>query len=162
METKVVLGIGGNVGDRANYLSKAREALSQKLTLISCSQVYESEAWGGVAQNGNFLNQVILLQTSLAPIDLLQLIQSIENDLGRTRRQHWGDRTLDIDILYFGELVSSDPKLVLPHPYIQERRFVLQPLAEILPFELHPILQKTSLQLLAACTDPGQVSFWNK
>ena len=101
MQTEVVLGIGGNKGDRANYLFEAREALSQQFVLISCSQVYESEAWGGVATNGNFLNQVLLLQTSLAPLALLQVTQKIELALGRTREQHWGDRTIDIDILYF-------------------------------------------------------------
>jgi 2-amino-4-hydroxy-6-hydroxymethyldihydropteridine diphosphokinase len=162
METKVVLGIGGNKGDRASYLSKAREALSQHFILISCSQVYESEAWGGVATNGNFLNQILLIQTSLEPLALLQVTQTIELELGRTREQHWGDRTIDIDILYFEDLVSSDPQLTLPHPYISERRFVLQPLAEILPFQKHPISGKTSLELLAACEDSGQVICWSK
>lgn len=160
METKVVLGIGGNKGDRASYLSKAREALSEQFTLISCSQVYESEAWGGVATNGNFLNQVLLIQTSLEPLALLQVTQIIEFELGRTREQHWGDRTIDIDILYFGELVSQDPQLILPHPYISERRFVLEPLSEILPLEKHPIFGKTSQELLVDCTDVGRVSVW--
>lgn len=160
METKVVLGIGGNKGDRASYLSQAIEALSKQVTFISCSQVYESEAWGGVAQNGNFLNQVLLIQTSLEPLALLQVTQSIELELGRTREQHWGDRTIDIDILYFGELVSADSRLMLPHPYLSERRFVLQPLAEILPLKKHPVSGKTSVELLAACSDLGKVSVW--
>lgn len=160
METKVVLGIGGNKGDRASYLSQAKEALSKQVTLISSSQIYESEAWGGVAQNGKFLNQVLLIQTSLEPLVLLQVTQSIELELGRTREQHWGDRTIDIDILYFGELVSTDPQLILPHPYIPERRFVLQPLAEILPSKKHPVSGKTSIELLAACSDLGKVSVW--
>lgn len=162
METKVVLGIGGNKGDRASYLSQAVEALSKQVTLISCSQVYESEAWGGVAKNGNFLNQVLLIQTDLDPLALLQITQQIEIDLGRTREEHWGDRTIDIDILYFGELVSHDPQLILPHPYIAERRFVLQPLAEILPIKKHPVSGKTSVELLAACSDLGQVFVWEK
>ena len=160
METKVVLGIGGNKGDRASYLSQAIEALSKQVTFISCSQVYESEAWGGVAQNGNFLNQVLLIQTSLEPLALLQVTQSIELELGRTREQHWGDRTIDIDILYFGELVSTDSRLMLPHPYLSERRFVLQPLVEILPLKKHPVSGKTSVELLAACSDLGKVSVW--
>ena len=160
METKVVLGIGGNKGDRANYLAKAREALSKEVSLISSSQVYESEPWGGVATNGNFLNQVLLIQTSMEPFSLLQLTQKIEHALGRTREQHWGDRTIDIDILYFGDQVSSDPQLTLPHPYLSERRFVLQPLAEILPLKKHPVYGKTSLELLAACSDLGKVSIW--
>ncbi len=162
MQTEVVLGIGGNKGDRANYLFEAREALSQQFVLISCSQVYESEAWGGVATNGNFLNQVLLLQTSLAPLALLQVTQEIEIALGRTREQHWGDRTIDIDILYFGDQVSSDPQLTLPHPYLAERRFVLQPLAEILPLKKHPLFDKTTVQLLEECSDLGQVSIWKR
>jgi 2-amino-4-hydroxy-6-hydroxymethyldihydropteridine diphosphokinase len=162
METKVVLGIGGNKGDRASYLSQAVEALSKQVTFISCSQVYESKAWGGVAQNGNFLNQVLLVQTNLDPLALLQVTQKIEIELGRTREQHWGDRTIDIDILYFGELVSKDPQLILPHPYISERRFVLQPLAEILPLKKHPVSGKTSVELLAACSDLGKVFVWKK
>ncbi|MBM3426914.1 MAG: 2-amino-4-hydroxy-6-hydroxymethyldihydropteridine diphosphokinase, partial [Bacteroidetes bacterium] len=157
METKVVLGIGGNKGDRESYLSQAVEALSKQVTFVSCSQVYESEAWGGVAQLGNFLNQVLLIQTSLDPLTLLQVTQQIEIDLGRTREEHWGDRTIDIDILYFGELVCHDPQLILPHPYIAERRFVLQPLAEILPLKKHPVSGKTSVELLAACSDLGKV-----
>ena len=162
METKVVLGLGGNKGDRASYLSRAREALSEQFSLISFSQVYESEAWGGVATNGNFLNQVLLIQTTLEPLALLQITQRIELELGRTREQHWGDRTIDIDILYFGDQVSKDPKLVLPHPYILERRFVLAPLAEILPLAKHPLLDKTSVQLLAECTDSARVAVWQE
>ncbi len=162
METKVVLGIGGNKGDRASYLSQAIEALSKQVTIISCSQIYESEAWGGVAQNGNFLNQVLLVQTSLEPLALLQVTQAIEIELGRTREQHWGDRTIDIDILYFGELISNKPQLILPHLYIAERRFVLQPLVEILPLKKHPVSGKTSVELLAACSDLGKVFVWKK
>jgi len=160
METKVVLGIGGNKGDRASYLAKAREALAKEVALISISQVYESEPWGGVATNGNFLTQVLLIQTNLSPLALLQLTQKIEHALGRTREQHWGDRTIDIDILYFGDQVSSDPQLTLPHPYLSERRFVLQPLAEILPLMNHPILGKSAVQLLEECRDLGRVSIW--
>jgi 2-amino-4-hydroxy-6-hydroxymethyldihydropteridine diphosphokinase len=162
METKVVLGIGGNKGDRASYLAKAREALAKEVALISISQVYESEPWGGVATNGNFLNQVLLIQTNLSPLALLQLTQKIEHALGRTREQHWGDRTIDIDILYFGDQVSSDPQLTLPHPYLSERRFVLQPLAEILPLMNHPVLGKCAVQLLEECRDLGRVSIWKR
>jgi 2-amino-4-hydroxy-6-hydroxymethyldihydropteridine diphosphokinase len=162
METKVVLGIGGNKGDRASYLAKAREALAKEVALISISQVYESEPWGGVATNGNFLNQVLLIQTNLSPLALLQLTQKIEHALGRTREQHWGDRTIDIDILYFGDQVSSDPQLTLPHPYLSERRFVLQPLAEILPLMNHPVVGKSAVQLLEECRDLGRVSIWKR
>lgn len=160
MQTEVVLGIGGNKGDRADFLQKAMDALSQQVTLVGCSQIYETEIWGGVATNGNFLNQVVCIQTDLDPTSLLELIQGIELDLGRTREQHWGDRTIDIDILYFGAEVWNTPTLSIPHPYLAQRRFVLQPLAEILPGKVHPVLGKTSLELLAECTNQGQVSVW--
>jgi len=92
----------------------------------------------------------------------LEFIQGIELDLGRTREQHWGDRTIDIDILYFGAEVWNTPTLSIPHPYLAQRRFVLQPLAEILPKKTHPILGKTSLELLVECSDPGLVSVWKE
>ena len=162
MQTEVVLAIGGNKGDRADFLQKAMDALSRQATLVGYSQIYETEAWGGVATSGNFLNQVICIQTDLDPTSLLELIQGIELDLGRTREQHWGDRTIDIDILYFGAEVWNTPTLSIPHPYLAQRRFVLQPLAEILPKKIHPVLGKTSLELLAECTDQGQVSVWKE
>jgi len=160
MQTEVVLGIGGNKGDRAAYLKSAIEALSKQVTLVGCSQIYETAIWGGMATNGNFLNQVVCIQTDLDPTSLLELIHGIELGLGRTREQHWGDRTLDIDILYFGAEVWNTPTLSIPHPYLAQRRFVLQPLAEILPGKIHPVLGKTSLELLAECTDQGQVLVW--
>jgi 2-amino-4-hydroxy-6-hydroxymethyldihydropteridine diphosphokinase len=160
MQTEVVLGIGGNKGDRAAYLKTAIEALSKQLSLVGCSKIYETAVWGGVATSGNFLNQVVCVQTDLDPTSLLELIQGIELDLGRTREQHWGDRTIDIDILYFGAEVWNTPTLSIPHPYLAQRRFVLQPLAEILPGKVHPVLGKTSLELLAECKDQGQVSVW--
>ena len=162
MQTEVVLGIGGNKGDRAAFLQKAMEALSQQASLIGYSQIYETEVWGGVATAGNFLNQVLLLHTQMDAMELLEVIQGIEEQLGRTREQHWGDRTIDIDILYFGDQVWESPSLIIPHPYLAQRSFVLQPLAEILPNKIHPILGKTTLELLAECTDPGQISVWKQ
>ena len=162
MQTEVVLGIGGNKGDRADFLQKAMDALSQQVTLVGCSQIYETEVWGGVATSGNFLNQVVLIHTQMDPIVLLEVIQGIEEQLGRTREQHWGDRTIDIDILYFGDQVWDSPSLTIPHLYLAQRGFVLQPLAEILPKKIHPILKKTTLELLAECTDLGQVSVWKE
>lgn len=162
MLTEVVLGIGGNKGDRAAYLKTAIEALSNQVTLVGCSKIYETAVWGGVATNGNFLNQVVCIQTDLDANSLLKLIQGIELALGRTREQHWGDRTIDIDILYFGAEIWNTPALSIPHPYIAQRSFVLQPLAEILPTKIHPVLGKTSLELLAECTDQGQVSVWQE
>ncbi len=162
MHNEVVLGIGGNKGDRAAFLQKAMEALSQQARLIEYSQIYETEVWGGVATAGNFLNQVLLLHTQMDAMGFLEVIQGIEEKLGRTREQHWGDRTIDIDILYFGDQVWDSPSLTIPHPYLAQRSFVLQPLAEILPKKIHPILGKTTLELLNECTDQGQISVWKQ
>jgi len=162
MQTEVVLGIGGNKGDRAAYLKTTIEALCKQVTLVGCSQIYETAVWGGMATNGNFLNQVVCIQTDMDPTSFLKLIQGIELDLGRTREQHWGDRTIDIDILFFGAEIWNTPTLSIPHPYLAQRRFVLQPLAEILPGKIHPVLGRTSLELLAECTDQGQVSVWKE
>ena len=156
MQTEVVISIGGNEGDRERFLARAREALSQQVTLLQQSPIVESEAWGEVAM-GNFLNQCLLISTVLAPLDLLKVTQQIELDLGRTREQHWGNRTMDIDLLYYGDQQWNDPSLQLPHPYLAQRKFVLVPLAVMLPQWRHPILGKTSVELLADCTDTCNV-----
>lgn len=157
MQTEVVLSIGGNEGDRERFLARAREALSKKVDLLKQSPIVESEAWGEVAKGGNFLNQCLLISTRLLPLDLLKVTQQIEQDLGRTREQHWGNRTIDIDLLYYGNQVCDEPLLQLPHPYIAQRNFVLLPLAAMVPDWLHPITGKTSLELLEECEDRGKV-----
>jgi len=157
MQTEVVLSIGSNEGDRERFLASAREALSRQVTLLLQSPIVESEAWGEIAKGGNFLNQCMLISTTLAPLDLLRVTQQIEQDLGRTRVEHWGNRTIDIDLLYYGDQVWNAPNLMLPHPYITQRKFVLVPLAAMLPDWQHPITGKTSIDMLAECTDLGKV-----
>lgn len=156
MLTEVVLSIGGNEGNRERFLARAREALSQQVTLLQQSPIVESEAWGEVAV-GNFLNQCLLISTDLAPLDLLQVTQQIEQELGRTREQHWGNRTMDIDLLSYGNQLWNESSLQLPHPYLAQRKFVLVPLAAMLPQWRHPILGKTSVELLADCADACKV-----
>ncbi|MDG1276952.1 MAG: 2-amino-4-hydroxy-6-hydroxymethyldihydropteridine diphosphokinase [Algoriphagus sp.] len=156
MFSKVVIILGGNKGDREDLLEKAILELAKAGKFIGKSSIYETEAWGGVA-NGAFLNQVVQLETNLNPEQFLELIQKIEFNLGRKRDEHWGDRTMDIDILYFDQRVISNSLLQIPHPFIAQRRFVLVPLVEVLPKFMHPILGKNHLKLLEECKDETKV-----
>ncbi len=156
MFEKAVLIVGGNKGDRNALLKSAVEAVSELGEMTLRSKVYETEAWGGVAK-GPFLNQVVEIKTAYSPSELLALIQQIETTLGRKRDEHWGDRTMDIDIIFFGDRVIDTPELQIPHPFIADRNFVLVPLAEILPVFIHPVLGKSSQQMLEECEDKSEV-----
>lgn len=131
---RAFLGLGSNLGERLSYLKKAVNMLGEQsaITIIRESGIYESEPWGEERQN-NFLNQVIEIETSLLAEELLSQCQAVEAALGRERSMHWGPRTIDIDILlYENDQVNSD-KLIIPHPYLEQRNFVLIPLREIAP-----------------------------
>jgi 2-amino-4-hydroxy-6-hydroxymethyldihydropteridine diphosphokinase len=156
MQTEVVLGLGGNKGDREKFLFHAIEALNEHFQLLRVSRIYETDAWGGVAK-GKFLNQLAIISTSLIPEEVLEVIQQIEKDLGRTREEPWGDRTIDIDILYYGNQIVQEKNLKIPHPYLASRRFVLVPLNEILPEKKHPSSGLTALEMLKACEDKSDV-----
>lgn len=154
----VFLLLGSNLGDRPQVLAAAREAIAELAgSIVNQSAVYETAPWG-ITDQPAFLNQVIEISTFLLPEDLLRIILNIEHDLGRVRYERWGARVIDIDILYFGQTIMDSARLTLPHPRIQDRRFVLAPLAEIAPGFAHPLLQKTSAQLLKECPDTSEVS----
>jgi 2-amino-4-hydroxy-6-hydroxymethyldihydropteridine diphosphokinase len=159
METEVVLGLGGNQGEREKLLSNAIKRMKERFKLLKVSSVFETEAWGGVAK-GNFLNQVVLVSTEFSPLEVLEIIQGIEIDLGRTREQPWGDRSMDIDILFFGDEVIENDRLSVPHPFLADRKFVLIPLQEILPEKKHPITGKTPGEMLEECGDGSLVKSW--
>lgn len=160
LNTEVYLGLGSNQDDRADYLAKAIQRLAQRVGRCKrCSAVYESEPWGFEC-NTSFFNQVVVLQSLLPPKSILQEIGAIEHELGRIRSntERYTSRTIDIDLLLFGnEIICEPPDLVVPHPRIEQRRFVLIPLVEIAPYGLHPILGVTWADLLAACNDAGWV-----
>lgn len=155
---EVFLLLGSNLGDRLQVLAAAREAIADQAgSIVNQSAIYETAPWG-ITDQPAFLNQVLEITTSLLPEDLLRIILNIEHDLGRVRYERWGARVIDIDMLYFGQTVMDSARLTLPHPRIQDRRFVLAPLAEIAPDFVHLILQKTSSKLLEQCPDTSAVS----
>jgi 2-amino-4-hydroxy-6-hydroxymethyldihydropteridine diphosphokinase len=113
---------------------------------VSQSSMYETAPWG-FANQGPFLNRIISYQTSLRPVRILELAEEIEKKLGRKRFDKWGPRTIDIDILFYGNIVYESPELQIPHPHLHERRFALAPMVEIRPDFVHPILDKTIEEL---------------
>ena len=130
---RAFLGLGSNLGDRAHYLGEAISALvSPMIKIAATSRIYETEPWG-VMDQPLYWNQVIEVETLLEPLGLLHVCQEIEIRLGRERKEHWGPRTIDIDLLIYDNIVSNSEELILPHPYLEERAFVLAPLREIAP-----------------------------
>jgi 2-amino-4-hydroxy-6-hydroxymethyldihydropteridine diphosphokinase len=157
---RTFLLLGSNLGDRQDYLDKAR-ALAKKRVgkIVAISSVYQTAAWGNTEQQA-FLNQVIGVETKLTPDQLLGVIQDIENSLGRTREGKWAARTLDIDILFYGDKIIKNEQLTIPHPEIANRKFTLEPLMEIEPEFIHPVLKKSIQKLLAICTDDLPVEIY--
>jgi len=150
---KIFILLGTNLGDRLQQLSLAKQSLEQKIGIIlQESSIYETAAWG-VEDQPSFLNQVILISSPLSPLECLNLTQQIELDLGRVRLKKWGERAIDIDLLYFNDEVINHPNLIIPHPFISERRFTLEPLAEIAPTYIHPVYKKNNVSLLHNCKD---------
>jgi len=150
---KVFLLIGGNMGDRLQNLHQAIALLSATCgPVIQQSAVYETAAWGKTDQAA-FLNQALLLTTSLTPQELITTILSVEEEMGRLRMEKNGPRVIDIDIIFYNELVMQEPNLTIPHPQLQNRHFVLVPLHEIAPTFVHPVLHKTITELLEECKD---------
>lgn len=156
------LSTGSNMGTRVQALQEAHRRITTVVgTVTKASRIYETEAWGLEAQPA-FLNQVLEVQTSLHPEDLLNALLKIEAEMGRERRLRWGPRLIDIDVLCIGDLIWNSPTLSLPHPHLQERNFVLYPLAEICPAWLHPVLKKDLWQLLEECKDPLAAKPWQQ
>jgi 2-amino-4-hydroxy-6-hydroxymethyldihydropteridine diphosphokinase len=150
---KAYLLTGGNIGDRHANLQKAASTIAERCgEVIRSSWVYETAAWGKEDQQ-DFLNQVLLINTNLTADKLIRIILQIEKEMGRSRKEKNEPRVIDIDILFFNDEIINDPDLIVPHPQLQNRRFVLQPLNEIAPDFIHPIFRKTVHQLLLECPD---------
>jgi 2-amino-4-hydroxy-6-hydroxymethyldihydropteridine diphosphokinase len=155
---RVFIALGSNLGDRAAWLKQAREKLSSAPTvqLVAASSVYETEPVGKIEQPA-FLNQVLEVRTTLAPENLLSRLLQVERELGRVRNERWGPRNIDLDLLAFGDRIFKTSRLVLPHPELHRRRFVLQPWAEIAPEFIVPGLSATVEALLKNCGDNNRV-----
>lgn len=149
--------LGGNRGNRSEIFSGAINLLTSKIgRTIKISSLYESESWG--FESELFLNQVIIIETQLSPVEVLSLSQQIEVHLGRIRKSKgYEPRTLDIDLLYYDSLVINSPGLTVPHPRIAERKFVLVPLAEIASTLKDPVIGMTIEEMLQKCTDTSKV-----
>jgi 2-amino-4-hydroxy-6-hydroxymethyldihydropteridine diphosphokinase len=150
MASRAMIGLGSNLGDRAALLEGALAALASTpgVRIERVSSVCETEPVGGPPGQGPYLNAAAALETTLEPLDLLRVLQAIEARFGRVRTVRWGERTLDLDLLLFDDRIIASPELTVPHPRLAERRFVLEPLAEIAPDAVEPVTGRTVSGLL--------------
>lgn len=145
--------LGSNLGDSKKYISEALRLIEREIgPIITRSSLYQTASWGK-SELPDFINQVIQVETLFAPGDLLEGILAIEQQLGRRRIEKWGSRTIDIDILFYGNEIINERDLIIPHPYLHERRFTLMPLNDIAPDFIHPLSGKTMQELLNDLSD---------
>ncbi|MBI4322750.1 MAG: 2-amino-4-hydroxy-6-hydroxymethyldihydropteridine diphosphokinase [Candidatus Omnitrophica bacterium] len=148
--SRVFVGIGSNEGDRLEHLSRAIQALGSTpgISVTQMATIYDTEPLG--PPQPEYLNTVVELDTTRSPQQLLDALQLLERQLGRLpSAQRWGPRVIDLDILLYDDRILNEPTLVIPHPRLHERRFVLEPLAQLAPTLVHPVLRKTVEELLA-------------
>ena len=160
---QVYLIIGSNLGDRLWYFNQAKKWLIDLAVFITKeSAIYETEPWG-FEDNNLFINQVIVIETHMTPASLLTELKNIEVSLGRIHKvDYYEARCIDIDILFYESLIINTTELIIPHPEIANRRFVLVPLNELNPSLYHPVLMKTCSELLAECKDTCRVDLFSK
>lgn len=150
---QVYLLLGANLGDRFDQIRSAFQEIEKQVgRVIRYSSLYETAAWG-VEDEPNYLNQVLLVETTLKPLDVLKRINKVEKQLGRVRNLKWESRLIDIDILFYEDLLINSPELIIPHPYLHLRKFTLIPLHEIAPDLIHPVLKKSTQELLKELKD---------
>jgi dihydroneopterin aldolase/2-amino-4-hydroxy-6-hydroxymethyldihydropteridine diphosphokinase len=155
---EVFLGIGANLGNRENNLKEAVARVEEYIGKVTAfSSIYETEAWGFQTED-EFLNMVLKVETKLKPSGLLGRILMIESLLGRIRiTKQYSSRVIDIDILFYGNKKINDVELIIPHPRLHERKFILVPLCEIAPDLIHPVMNKSIAALLKSCKDESKV-----
>lgn len=150
---KIILGLGTNLGDRFKNIELAYQLIEEKIGAITAkSKLYETAPWG-VLDQPDFINSCISIESNLTPKECLKMISEIENEMGRIRYQKWGARLIDIDILFFGNEIINQEELSVPHPFIQERIFVIKPLEDIIETYIHPVLKESIKALSLKCTD---------
>jgi len=153
--------LGSNDGDRYFWINQGIELIEKQCGILVCkSSLYKTAAWG-LENQPSFINLAVELKTNLTDSELLQQIHNIEQKLGRQRFVKWGQRTLDIDILFYNNEIIDTENLKIPHPFLHKRRFTLAPLFEIAPDFIHPVFRKTIAQLLAECEDDLEVKKLN-
>ncbi len=159
---RLFLLFGSNLGDRAGILQEAMKSISKTIgPVIKQSSLYESAAWGPVAQP-DFLNLVAVVETELSPDEILSKTRAIEREAGPPKAVLWGPRHLDIDILFYDAIRMNQKDLIIPHPRLHTRNFTLQPLVEIEPDYMHPVLNKSMSQLLKESKDPVKARIWKE
>lgn len=153
--TRVLLSLGSNTDEPAKQLTRAVEHLSnlRQTIILRTSKPIVTAPWGK-ADQPDFLNLSLLAETDLNVAELMENILIIELKMGRMREEKWGPRNIDIDIILYGDAVVNDPMVIVPHPHMHERLFVLEPSAEIAPDMVHPVLKKSVLELLNECREP--------
>ncbi|MBI2541443.1 2-amino-4-hydroxy-6-hydroxymethyldihydropteridine diphosphokinase [Candidatus Woesearchaeota archaeon] len=150
--TDVFVGIGSNIGHKEENIRKAVDLIKEKCKILKKSSLYETEPVGYREQDW-FLNCAIEIETKLEPLELLEFLQSIEKKMGRIKKIKNGPRIIDMDILFYDNLFINEKNLIIPHPRLHERLFVLEPLKEIAPYFVHPVLNRKIKELYKELTD---------
>lgn len=160
-QNRIVISFGGNEPNSLDCFDKAMNLIEDKIGKIeSKSDLYKTKAWGMKSDSPDFYNQVIVISTDFKAKKLLKKTQKIEKKLGRKQKSiktDYKDRPIDIDLLFFNDDIISKPKLIIPHYLIHKRRFILEPLCELIPEYIHPVLKKTIKELLLSCPDELEV-----
>jgi 2-amino-4-hydroxy-6-hydroxymethyldihydropteridine diphosphokinase len=161
-KTLAYLGLGSNLGDRMAALDEARALLEERgFRTLARSSTWQTEPVGGPPQ-GLYLNEVLEGETTLSAQGLLDACLAVERAMGRVRAERFGPRVIDVDVLFYGDERRDAPGLILPHPRLHERLFVLVPLAEIAPDLRHPVLGLTAAEMRARCPDPSEVRLFDR
>ncbi|WBW95996.1 2-amino-4-hydroxy-6-hydroxymethyldihydropteridine diphosphokinase [Oceanirhabdus sp. W0125-5] len=145
---KAYIGVGANMGDKVQNINDAAEIIqaSNHTQIVQIARIIETVPFGGVDQD-TFMNTVFEIETLLTPIELLNFMLDVEKQLKRERIIRWGPRTLDLDVLFYDDIISEDERVIIPHPGIPERMFVLEPMCELAPYKVHPLLRKRMIDL---------------